>query len=64
VIAIVQVGDNKSILSVENVHYYWFEKNITECELKKEIEDLRDVYDIVLLQVPTPDHIREVRVIV
>lgn len=63
-IAIVQVGDNKSILSIENVHYYWFEKNITEYELKKEIEDLRDMYDIVLLQVPTPDHIREVRVIV
>lgn len=63
-IAIIQVGDNKSILGVGNIHYYWFEKNITECELKKEIEDLRDMYDIVLLQVPTPDHIREARVVV
>lgn len=63
-IAIIQVGDNKTISGVGNVHYYWFEKDITECELKKEIEDLRDMYDIVLLQVPTPDHIREARVVV
>lgn len=63
-IAIIQVGDNKSILNIENVHYYWFEKSITEYELKKEIEDLQDMYDIVLLQVPAPDHIREARVIV
>ena len=63
-IAIIQVGDNKTISGVENVHYYWFEKDIAECELKKEIEDLQDMYDIVLLHLPTPDHIREARVVV
>lgn len=62
-IAIVQIG-NEPALKIENAHCYWFEENITEFELKQEINALQDMYDTVLLQIPCPSHIRETRMII
>ena len=69
-LAIVQVGDveasnryvRNKIKDCEEVgiaaHRYWYDENITENELKKEIEDLSNTYDGLIVQLPLPQHIR------
>lgn len=56
-VAIVEVGANNS--EVVNADVYFFPENITEIELKFEVDELKQFYDDVRIHLPLPQHIRE-----
>ena len=66
-VAIVEVGDLQSAQDLKEtyeklkaaVDVYIYEKNISEIELKKEIDQLLSFYDRVEVALPLPPHIRE-----
>lgn len=55
--AIVEIGiyDKK----ITDADVYFFSENITETELKFEIDELKQFYDNVKIHLPLPQHIRE-----